>query len=86
MGQIISADDLCKILEDHKKWISTYEEEGRRADLFRANLEGVSDLTIEQLSKVKTLYKAKLDPELMKQVKEKYHHLLEEPKKKAKGE
>lgn len=31
------------------------------------------------LSEVKTLYRAKLDPELEKQIKEKYPHLLEEP-------
>jgi len=62
----------------------------RRANLIKAKLEyanfGYSDLqrainiTIEQLSKVKTLYNAKLDPELEKQIKEKYPHLLEEPK------
>ena len=45
-----------------------------------ANLEGAKGLTIEQLSKVETLYAAELDPELMEQVKEKYPHLLEEPK------
>ncbi len=45
-----------------------------------ADLTGVSGLTIKQLSKVKTLYKAKLDPELMKQVKEKYPLLLENVK------
>lgn len=37
-------------------------------------------LTIQQLSEVKTLYMAKLDPELMEQVKKKYPHLLEKPK------
>jgi hypothetical protein len=44
-----------------------------------ANLKHVIDLTIEQLSKVKTLYNANLDPELMEQVEEKYPHLLDEP-------
>jgi hypothetical protein len=29
---------------------------------------------------VETLYKAKLDPELKKQVKDKYPHLLKKPK------
>ncbi|MDP7530521.1 MAG: pentapeptide repeat-containing protein [Candidatus Scalindua sp.] len=52
------------------------------ADLIYANLIGADlrellDLNIEQLSKVKTLYKAKLDPELMEQVKDKYPHLLD---------
>ena len=50
------------------------------ANLSGACLTGVSGLTIKQLSKVKTLYKAKLDPELMKQVKEKYPLLLENVK------
>ena len=50
------------------------------ANLEEANLEGVHGLTIEQLSRVKSLYGAKLDPVLMQQVKEKYPHLLEEPK------
>jgi hypothetical protein len=40
----------------------------------------VIGLTIEQLSEVKTLYKSKLDSELMEQVKEKHPHLLEKPK------
>jgi hypothetical protein len=50
------------------------------AYLQSANLEGVYNLNIEQFSGVKTLYKAKLDSELMKQVNKKYPHLLEEPK------
>ncbi len=44
------------------------------------NLQDAGGLTVEQLSNVKTLYRAKLDDELMEQVKEKYPHLLEEPK------
>ncbi len=53
-----------------------------KADLFNANLReadlsGAKNLTTERLSKVKTLYKAKLDPELEKQIEEKYPHLLE---------
>jgi len=53
------------------------------ADLSGANLEGadlseVPDLNIEQFSMVQTLYKAKLDPELKKQVRKKYPHLLGE--------
>ncbi len=49
------------------------------ANLEGANLWGVYGLTIEQLSKVKSLYETKLDPVLMEQVREKYPHLLEEP-------
>jgi uncharacterized protein YjbI with pentapeptide repeats len=61
-----------------------------KTDLEGANLEGAKlvwialrgaeGLTIEQLSRAKTLYTAALDPELMEQVKEKCPHLLKEPK------
>ncbi len=106
MGQEISAEDLCKILEDHKNWIRTHKKEGKRADLYKAdlsdaklseaNLSGanlynadlsdadltqVKNLSINKLYKVKTLYEAELDPELMEQVKDKYPHLLKKPKK-----
>ena len=50
------------------------------ADLSDANLTQVKDLSINKLSKVKTLYEAELDPELIEQVKDEYPHLLEEPK------
>jgi uncharacterized protein YjbI with pentapeptide repeats len=50
------------------------------ANLIEVNLQEAANLTIKQLSKVKTLYRAKLDPELEKQVKEKYPHLLDTPK------
>lgn len=61
------------------------------ANLQGANLEGANlayaqlviakNLTIEQLSKVKTLYDVQgLDSKLMEQVKVKYPHLLKEPK------
>jgi len=36
-------------------------------------------ISTEQLSKVKTLYEATVDPEFMKQIKGKYPHLLEKP-------
>jgi hypothetical protein len=45
-----------------------------------ADLRSANNLTLEQLSKVKTLYQAQLDPELEKEIKEKYPHLLEKPK------
>ena len=45
-----------------------------------ADLRGALRLTIEQLSEVKTLYKAKIDPELMKEIKENCPELLEKPK------
>lgn len=48
------------------------------ADLAGAYLEGVRGLTIEQLSKVSSLYRADLDPPLLKQIEQEYPQLLEE--------
>lgn len=50
----------------------------RKADFGEADLRGAK-LTIEQLSKVKTLFQTILDSELEKEVKQKYPHLLEMP-------
>jgi len=50
------------------------------ADLSATNLQKVKNLTLIQLSKVKTLYQAKLDINLIKKIKEKYPNLLTEPK------
>ena len=47
------------------------------ANLKRADLRESWGLTVEQLSKVKTLYGAKLRPKLLEQVKEEYPHLFE---------
>lgn len=49
------------------------------ANLQGANLKGVKELTIDQLSKVRTLYNAKLDDELLIPLKEKYPALFEKP-------
>lgn len=46
------------------------------ASLYKADLRGAVGLSIEQLSKVKTLYLAELDPELMEEVKKRYPDLL----------
>ncbi len=50
-----------------------------RANLSETDLSEAENLTLEQLSKVKTLYKAKLDPNILGQIKEKYPHLLKKP-------
>ena len=42
---------------------------------------GVKNLSIEQLHGVKTLFQAKLDTELMEQIKATNPNLLKEPKK-----
>ena len=51
----------------------------QEANLEYANLQGVRNLTIEQLSKVKTLYKAELDSDLQEKIRKDYRHLLEVP-------
>ncbi|MDD3246909.1 MAG: pentapeptide repeat-containing protein [Methanosarcina sp.] len=49
------------------------------ADLEGADLEGAKNLTVDQLSKVKTLYNAILDKELEIPLREKYPALFEKP-------
>jgi len=49
------------------------------ADLSKASLYGAKNLTIDQLSTVKTLYKAKLYPRLEEELREKYPALFEKP-------
>jgi len=44
-----------------------------------ADLRGVRGLEIEQLAEVNTLYKARLDQELLEQIREKHPQLLEKP-------
>jgi len=51
----------------------------QKADLRKARLVGAKFLTIQQLSTVKTLYQAKLDPALDGPLREKYPHLFEKP-------
>ena len=50
------------------------------AELQEADFTGVKNLTIEQVSKAKTLYQTKLDPDLMEQLRKCCPHLLENPK------
>ena len=53
----------------------------RGADLEGANLKGAKNLTINQLSIVKTLYDTKLSEELLIPLKKKYPDLFEKPNK-----
>ncbi len=55
----------------------------QEADLQSANLEKAHNLTIDQLAKAKTLYEAKLDEALLKEVRAKYPHLLQKPNPQA---
>jgi uncharacterized protein YjbI with pentapeptide repeats len=47
--------------------------------LIESDLTGALNLTLEQISKAKTLYKATLDPELHQEIRNKFPHLLEMP-------
>ncbi len=60
-------------------WANLYATDLSFANLNGANLYGAKISTIGQLSEVETLYNAKLDTELEKQLKEKYPHLFIEP-------
>jgi len=55
------------------------------ADFEGADLRRVRDLTTEQLASVCTLYRAKLDNELIDSIRSQYPYLLEEPKRDDKG-
>ncbi|MHC4244255.1 MAG: pentapeptide repeat-containing protein [Planctomycetota bacterium] len=48
----------------------------RGANFQEANLESAQGLTIEQLSEVRTLYRAKLHSDLLIQIKKEYPHLI----------
>ena len=50
-----------------------------KAKLYKAHLEGAQNLSFDQLSNVKTLYGAKLEEDLLIQLKEKCPILFEEP-------
>jgi hypothetical protein len=69
--------DLWKAHLEKASFLNADLEE---ANLEEAYLEKTEELTIEQISQVRTLYQAKLDSELEKQIKEQYPHLLEKPK------
>jgi len=52
----------------------------KRADLEGANLMNARYLQAGQLSEVKTLYQAELDPELEEEVRKARPHLFDKPK------
>jgi uncharacterized protein YjbI with pentapeptide repeats len=49
------------------------------ASLEGTHLKGAKNITVDQLSKAKTLYNAKLDEELEDELRAKYPHLFDEP-------
>ncbi len=46
------------------------------ANLYKADLRGVVGLTVEQLSKAKTLYQAKLDDQILQEINQNFAQLL----------
>ena len=68
---IIDYYNLNRKLKAHRKWLNTGGERGRGA-----NLTQVKNLSVNKLSMVRSLCKAKLDLELIEQVKDEYPHLL----------
>jgi uncharacterized protein YjbI with pentapeptide repeats len=56
--------------QESKHWLGNLNKGGVKG----------AKVTIDQLSKVKTLYKAKLTPELLAQIKKQHPHLLDKPK------
>ncbi len=82
---LVRADLRCAVLREANLYGANLRTANLRgadleqADLREADLEKARNLTLVQLSTVKTLYNALLDPALMEQVEEKYPHLLEKP-------
>jgi BTB/POZ domain-containing protein KCTD9 len=55
------------------------------AFLMHANLQEIEYSSIEQLSKVESLYRAKLDPKLEQQLRRNYPHLFQTPAERDRG-
>jgi uncharacterized protein YjbI with pentapeptide repeats len=82
-------DLIKKSAEEWKRWrekhpdkradlrgVNLREANLCEADLEEADLEEAIGITIEQLSKARTLKSAELDPKLMGQIKNQYPHLV----------
>lgn len=84
-GANLTMADLtgATLIETNLAWADLAEVNFTEAKLERANLAGAKNLTVDQLSKAKTLYQAELDPELEEELRSKgYSHLLDdEPEK-----
>jgi len=75
-GATLSGANLTRA---NLSWANLFRANLYGANLYGANLERAKNITINQLSEVRTLYRAKLDPELEKPLREKYPALFEEP-------
>jgi uncharacterized protein YjbI with pentapeptide repeats len=56
-----------------------WEANLRGVNWAKANLEGVKRISIDQLSRVETLFEARLDRELKEQIAKEHPRLLEHP-------
>lgn len=69
----------AQLIGTHLEIANLEEAHLEGANLSGAHLEGAQGLTIDQLSKAKTLYKAQLDPELEDELRSKgFGHLLDD--------
>jgi len=64
------------MMEANLQKSSLTEANLENANLYKADLRGADGLTLEQLSKAKSLYLAKIDPELHEQLVENYPDLI----------
>src|SRR5665647_2460394 len=71
--------EVADLIEAHLEGADLFNANLDGANLSKAYLEGAKNLTVYQLSKVKTLYEAKLDNELLIPLKERYPALFEKP-------
>jgi len=71
--------EVADLIEAHLEGADLFNANLDGANLSKAYLEGAKNLTVYQLSKVKTLYEAKLDDELLIPLKERYPALFEKP-------
>ena len=62
------------------EWAEFWGAQLQEADLTGAHLNGAKNLTVEQLSTVKTLHRAHIDSPFLEQIQQLYPQLLEEPR------
>ena len=73
LGQKENREVFCKAcFQVHPDNRANFEN----ANLYKADLREADGLTLEQLSKAKSLYLAQIDPELNEQLAEKYPDLI----------
>jgi Pentapeptide repeats (8 copies) len=85
-GALLADANLRDAPLEGAELLSTYLEKAQlwrahlqKANLRGAHLEGARNLTVEQLSTVRTLYEAHLDPPLLEQLQQQYLNRLAKP-------